>query len=164
MKIGNILATLFLIGTCAALAVSPYSIPAAMETLDAEERIAVQEAAAQQQLSSANASLVSAVSAYNESRTFDIYYGDITKVGELLNGTAGISVKSLNAVDPMNHFQVSGPVIQDDTQPACVQCELVVEDITTALAVLERMELPVYSIYMEYPNTLTVVFMSGGDV
>lgn len=163
MRIGNVIAGIALVASIAAVTVSPIGVPAAIKALEAEEEFILKEDIANAKLQSATSSLIDSVEEFNNSRTFDLYYGDIDKLTEVLSTVAGISVKNVAIVDPMSNFQVVGYYSEGDN-PSCVQFELIVESVENAMAVLERMELPVYSVYVEHPNILNVIFLSGGDL
>lgn len=114
-------------------------------------------------LSAAENAVVSSVSAFNDQRTFDIYYGDLEGITQIFEGIAGISVQNIVEILPMEGFR-DGVYYDGTSTPTAVRYELVADDLVSAMNVIVRMQLPVYSIVMSFPNTISVTFMTGGEI
>lgn len=155
-------------GACAlSLAAIAFLSPAGLTTASAKlQEKALQETKLEtyeRNILTVENSLVNAVKSFNESRTFDVYYGDIARLQEVFRGIAGLEVKEVVKSDPLNNFVDDGYLVEGDT-PAAVRFSLVVDDLTSALKVIKKMELPVCEITWEAPNNLSIVVLTGGEV
>lgn len=151
------------LGLAAAAFVSPIGWPAVSGVLEQQKLNETRMATSERNLQVASDSLLSAVNEFNNARTFDVYYGDVPKLSEVFSGIAGIEVKDIYKCDPSNGFIDSGYLVEGDS-PAAVRFSLVTDDPSSALSVILKMELPVYSISWESPNSLSVIVLTGGEV
>jgi len=111
----------------------------------------------------ANQQLYSIVDNYNNSRTFDIFYGDVGKISKLFGSLAGIKVENISWVDPLNNYVETGWYTEGDTGNA-ICFSLQVTDIGSTLNVLNKLELPIASLSIQYPGEIQVIFLTGGEV
>ena len=157
--LSGILLVLLLLGVF----LSPYGMPGAAEVVNAEYAEEAKKQQYQSSLEMAENSLVSTAQSFNDIREFGVFYGDTSRINGVLQGINGVEVKELVAVDPMRAYADLGYIHAGDT-PSAVRFELVVENPETALSVIETMELPVVEINISLPNTMTVIFLTGGEV
>ena len=158
-----LLCSILLIALAAGIFVSPYGLAEAQERVLASQAEEQRLAQYQNKLSTANSAIVSSVTAFNEQRAFDIYYGDVTRLQEVLLGIGGIEIQATTVVDPMDGWRDVKLYGAEDT-PRAIRFDMLVEDVPTTLSVLERMELPISSIAVKYPSQLNVTFLTGGEV
>lgn len=99
---------------------------------------------------------------FEESRTFDVYYGDIARIREVLVNVAGIEVREIEEVDPSNQF-LTRQLWVEGSAPEAVKFNMLVTDVDTAIGVFNQMQLPIYSISYGAPNEFSVIFLTGGE-
>lgn len=157
--LSGVLFAFLLVGAIA----SPYGMRGAADVINEEKAEEAKEQQYQQNLSAVEKNLVSTAQAFNDSRDFGVFYGDVAKLNGVLRSINGVEVRELVVVDPMHDYAEIGFLHAEDT-PAAVKFELVVENPETALNVIDTMELPVAEIDISLPNTLTVIFLTGGEV
>lgn len=143
--------------------VSPFGLPAASAVIAEQKAEEVRRNTYAHNLDTVEGLLLNAVNEFNDSRTFDVYYGDITRLHEVLAGIAGITVSETVKVDPMNGYLDAGYIVDSDSVSA-VRFMLLTDDPATAIGVLQRMQLPIYEISWQSPNSLSVTFLTGGAV
>ena len=163
VKIKYILPATMLLLTTAAVAVSPVGVPGVTKVVSeikSEERRLEN---AKSNLQVIETGLMNAVREFNEGRTFDIYYGDVDKIVQLLSKLSGIEVSAVTIVDPTNNFSDVRLYTSGDTHNA-VRLDLFVTDIQVAVSVIEKLQLPVYSVTAEFPSKLSVTFLTGGEL
>ena len=107
--------------------------------------------------------MVGSVESFNEARSFDIYYGDVDRIEQVVKGLSGITLEQITVVDPTNGF-VDEKIYESGDTPIAVRCDVMVVDIIKSLDILAKMELPVYSVYFDGTNKLGVTFLTGGEV
>lgn len=163
MNMKTVIAAGVMVGLFATAAVSPLGYPAFSAKLAEKELEEARLGTYQFNLASTQRALVESVNAYNEARTFDVYYGDVTRVYDVLANIAGISVSSITKVDPANGYVDAGVYTEGDT-PLAVEVVMLTDDVASAVKVIEKMELPVYEIDWQSPNVLSVIFLTGGEV
>ena len=144
-------------------AVSPFTVPAALEELEHAKIVESRIKTAQTNLDTTERFLVSTVQDFNDKREFSVYYGDIPSITKVLGGVAGIETQNIYEVDPMDDF-ADGPVYGEGSKAAAVRYEMVVADPLKSLEVFAKMELPIHSVSFEEPNKMSVVFMTGGEI
>lgn len=151
------------LGLFAVAMVSPVGWPAASAKIEQQQLEETRRNTYEHNLDTVEGLLVNAVNTFNEERTFDVYYGDVERLHEVFAGIAGITVSEMVKVDPMNGYLDAGFVVDGDTVSA-VRFVLVTDNPTTAIGVIQRMQLPVYEISWQSPNSLSVTFLTGGTV
>ena len=112
---------------------------------------------------SAKYSLSSAQTAFDKSRSFEISYSDIDRIKEVLDNVATVTVSGITNVDAQQAFATQDAYTPGSNASA-VKMSLVVEDTVSALNVLDKMELPIYNIYVSEPGLIDVIFLTGGGI
>lgn len=118
---------------------------------------------AQSNLEVAKQDFVAAQNEFNSKRTFEIAYSDINRIVTVLNNVAGVTVSAVNVADPEQYF-VTGSAWEEGMEAKAISISLVVDDTSSALVVIGRMELPIYSIVVSEPNIVNMIFLTGGDI
>ena len=147
----------------AALAVSPYGVMSARAKLEARAATRDRQNTARHNINTVTDILTSNVESFNASREFDIYYGDLDRIGEIIHGVAGVEIREVTSVDPGDYWKEVGPYVEGDKSVA-IKYDLAVVDPLVALGVFEKMELPVHDIVIDYPNQMSITFLTGGEV
>ena len=142
---------------------TPQGLPAVRELYATEQQSYEEYERATQTVSTAETVLVNTVEEYNNTREFPIYYGDIDRIMEILEGLPGIEIFRTTVVDPTDNF-CDLYLYQSGCDHAAIKFELAVSDFKGAIACLENLQIPLYSIQYSHPNTLNVVFLTGGTV
>lgn len=147
----------------AILMVSPIGVKSAIEAQAEAKYEETRYSNYQRNVTTVETVLLDAVNSFNESRSFDVYYGDVSKIYQVFQGVAGIEVKDVYEVDPMQGYKEVS-LLREGSSPAAVKFNLLTTDVLTTLGVFNKMELPVQSIVYNAPNELTVIILTGGDV
>lgn len=102
-------------------------------------------------------SVEQAIRDYKENRTFNGGYD----IPELLNAVNGITVLSSYEVNPSEYFSVVGEYTGGDDFEA-VKILLKVEDVNSALKVINKIQLPIYSCNVNNTdNTIEFIYLGG---
>lgn len=158
-----IVAGLVAIASVALVFVAPNGLPAVKEMYAAEQQSYETYERAQTSLKAAETALTKTVEEYNATRGFDIYYGDIDRIIEVLEGLPGIEIFRVTVVDPMDNFG-ERELYQSGCEHSAIKLELAISDISAALTILDKLDIPLESVCYSHPNTLTVIFLTGGTV
>ena len=102
--------------TTAAVAVSPVGVPGVTKVVSEIKTEERRLENAKSNLQVIETGLMNAVKEFNEGRTFDIYYGDIDKIVQILSKLSGIEVSAVTIVDPTNNFSDVRLYTSGDTQ------------------------------------------------
>lgn len=145
------------------IVLTPYGLPGVRSIKEAELLAEETRQTAQNNLNLKQQQVVAQVQEFNDGRTFGVFYGDITKVSEVMNSISGIRVASVTNVDPSQYYAENGFYKEGD-EPAAVRFDLVVEDPTTALGVIESLQMPIVEISIEYPDAVSFIALTGGDI
>ena len=105
--------------------------------------------------------LVSAQNIFDRSRTSDIYYGDMDRLLTVLDNIATITVSSWEPYSAEDGFV---PVPSSGDKFTAARISLIVEDVDMALGVIDKLELPIYSINITEPNVVDVIFLTGAGI
>lgn len=163
----RIMLCLLIILACAAtlLPSSPTSISNAMDQLNQVEGAADSYRMVQGQVNSAVSGINSSRQEFDSNRSFDVYYGDIDQLLSLLNQVVGITVSGVYCVDAQKDFTPTVTYTEGDAHvPSAIRVTLIVDDTVNALRILDRMNLPLYSIDLQEPGTVSVIFLTGGGL
>lgn len=162
MKIKTLLSGVLCLGLAALLVATPIGIPGVLATKSENDAIAVRKEAAEQRRQQVENSLLNVVSEVNNTRKFDIYYGDLENLTAAFL-SMGIKIEDTIVVYPMDDFREgAGHVSGEET--AAIKYKLSGESIMSMLGVLEQMELPIYAIDINGDTELSVTFMTGGTL
>ncbi len=99
---------------------------------------------------------------FSDQRDFEISYNDVTKLVQVLNNVASVTVTNVITVNPREYFTNTGEWSETDKAKA-VTISLTVEDTVTVLKILDKMQLPLYSLVITEPNIVNVTFLTGGE-
>lgn len=145
-----------------ALPMSPYNILKTKENFDKLKEAQASYAEAKRSLALAEQSLLASQNTFTSGRTFEVHYGDITRLNQLLNGIAGLSVTSITGCDATNYFASTATWSPDDVStPTGIKVSLTTEDVASTLRILNKMELPLYQISVTEPNLVDAIFLTG---
>lgn len=149
------------VAVVAGVVLSPYSIIKTLSNTKELNTSLRQYVTAKAQLDSSKEFVMQAESDFNQSRTFEIGYYDVSRLVKVLNNVVTITVSSVNEADPRQNF-AAGSAWSEGNESDAIAISLAVEDTASALRILEKMELPIYSIAITEPNIVTVTFLTGG--
>lgn len=161
----TVFSAVLLILLTAFVVVSPWGYQGVAEREGLRTQEAANVAQAQGQVNDAELALSTAVQEYNDTRDFDVYYGDVDSILKIFSGLSGISVQTTVVVDPMDNFSEHG--MWDAGQAGSCQAvrfDLLVTDIDSAINAITRMQLPVQSLNVIHPNRILVTTLTGGEV
>lgn len=158
-----ILGILAAVAVCAAaLPQSPFNF---QKTMDSYNRLKSAKASYSEQERNYNVaqqSLLASQSNFDSSRTFEVYYGDVTRLKQLFDGIASVSVTSITNCSAADYFSPTVTWSPDDgIPPDAVKISLTAEDTITALNIINKMELPIYQLDITEPNLVDVTFLTG---
>ena len=159
----TVVAVLLTLVVVAALLFSPFSLAAAETAIATYESEKSRASTLQFNLDSIESSCSSVVAKFNDTRTFDVFYGDLERLNQILNGVGGIEILTTNVMsaEPPYDFE---KIYEPSDVPSVIQYELRTSDPLATVRVLERMQLPVIELIVTFPETVTVTFMTGGVV
>ena len=163
MNSRTIISAAVTVGLFAVMMVSPVGYPAVAAKVSQKEAETARVNTYQFNLNSAKNALLESVNTYNETRVFDVYYGDISKIYDVLTSVAGITVSGITKVDPAQGYVDAGAYTEGDT-PLAVEFQLLTDDASSAIRIINKMELPIYEIDWQSPNSLSVIFLTGGEL
>lgn len=149
--------------TVAFAPVSPYSLSKTMDNQQRLEQSKGSYAAANWDLNASKSALTLSQNKFIEGRSFEVHFGDITRLKQLFDGIAGISVGSVTGCSVKDSFSTTVEW-SEDSQDTAVRISLTVEDILTALTIIDKMELPLYQIVATEPNMIEIVFLTGEEI
>lgn len=162
MKIKTLIAGAVCTGLALTLGISPIGVRGAMEIDAANKVIQARQEEAATRLSRAEMSLVTTVSELNAARVSTVSYADLEAIQNTFIGL-GYKIEDVTDILPMDNFAVGSPHVAGD-RVAAIRYTLAVDDIMSALNVLEQMELPMYSIVIDGESSLTITFLTGGSL
>ena len=154
---------IFLCALAAFTVFSPKGLNAAISVVSAEAAEETKLTEYEHKLGLSRSALLGAVDNFNKIRSFDVYYGDVDKLVQIMKDIGGIEVKVVAVVDPMNNYSEVKWYEAGDEHNA-IRLDLVVSDVNTTLSILERMELPIYTVDVQFPNQMSVIFLTGGEI
>lgn len=118
---------------------------------------------AEARLDISKVALNSAEANFAKNREFEIVYTDVSNLVKVLNGVSAITVSAVNVADPAQHFSAGAAWNEQmGSEVQSVTMALTVDDTVSALKLIERLELPIYSISVTEPNIVNVTFLTGG--
>lgn len=148
-------------------AISPYAIPKTLTRYnDLKETLNLQKTAEESNKQALD-SYTNAKSAFDSQHTFEVAYSDIYRLYELLNALAGVQVASMESVDPMNNYTTIASIDPEnytEGSASAIKLSVIAEDTVAGLRILDRIELPVHSVTVEEPGTISLIFLTGGDI
>ena len=97
---------------------------------------------------------------FEDNRASDIYFGDIDRLVTVLNNVATISVTGWEPFSAEDGFVA----VPSSTNFTAARISLVVDNIDLALNVIDKLELPIYSIVISEPNMIDVIFLTGNAI
>lgn len=145
------------------LVFSPIGAFKAKEKLDYQKRLNRLVEDADASIAEAESKALQAARNFDSVRSFDVHYSDLINLNRVFEGVPGLEVQNITKLSPSEGFKELGSW-QGEENTSAVKYDIVTSDIGDALTVLERMELPVYSIEVVPPNRLYVTILTGGDV
>lgn len=154
---------LVVISLFAALApVSPYSVLKTKESLDLARQAHQSYLEGKALHNQTKQELQSAKAAFDTSRVFEVYYGDIVRINQLFEGISTISVASVTSCNAAEYFAPIASWSEDDgTKSSAIKFSLVSDDLVAALNIINKLELPIYKLEVAEPNLLDVTFLTG---
>lgn len=141
----------------------PFGVLHLMDNYFAVENARIQYENSKRSVDSARYGLRDSQAAFDESRTFEIDYSDIDRLKEVLDNVSTVTVSGITNMDAQQSFASQDAYTGDNTSSA-VKISLVVEDTVSALNVLNKMELPIYNIYISEPGLIDITFLTGGGI
>ncbi len=148
---------------------SPFSLTNTLEHKTQLEQTIKSRNEAKDGRDAARESYANAVAAFESQRSFDIHYTDLARMKQLIDTVTGISFSGLYEVDPNMNFALGAPLNPEDypagstTLPPAVCMSVIAEDTAAGLRILDKLELPVYSITTSEPGRIDIIFMTGGE-
>lgn len=159
----RILISLIAIVAIAAACISPFNIFKAMDNYNRLEVAIRQFEQSKGTIDASRSALAAAQSSFDNGRTFEVSYGDIDSLCEVLDNISSVSVSAKTNVDAQENFAPLGEY-DANINPSAVKLSLVAEDTVSALNIVNRMELPIYRIFVSEPGLVDVIFLTGGGV
>lgn len=145
-----------------AATISPFGIIKTKERFDSLDKTLRQYVTVKSQLEGAKMSVIESQNAFVEGREFEIAYNDVERLLKVLDNVLTVTVSSVNIADPKQYY-IAGSNWEAGTECQAVIISLAVDDTVAALKVIDRMELPIYSVTITEPNIVNVTFLTGGD-
>ena len=149
------------LASVAFLFVSPYSLGKTKENYEAFKQTVADYNASVTDLSSRTGAIQSAQSSFDSQRSFEVYYGDVEKLRQVIDGVSSVAITDISVCDPSSQFSVTGSYTEGDS-PAAIRVSVTTEDTSAALKIFEKMELPVYKIHIQEPGLIEITFLTGG--
>lgn len=144
------------------LPMSPYNFGSAQSMMTELKLSQADYVGAKADLNRAQQELAKAQSTYDSGRTFEVYYGDIIRLKELFSGIAGLNIQTITNCDATKNFATSVPwSAEDPVAPTAVKFSITAEDPTSALNIINRMELPIVQLTVTEPNMIDFIFLTG---
>lgn len=155
-----LLALLAVAGVVAVIA-SPFGVLQTKAKYEQFNSVVAGYTFAQDNFKNTQANIDTARDAFIARRTFEVDFGDVSRVVQLLNGVNTIQVSKVMCCDALNQF-IQTAEWEERRTPSAVCISLSVENTVAALNVLSKMELPIYSISVVDTNAVDVIFLTGG--
>lgn len=155
---GTIAATAFIF---ALAPFSPASVTNAASTLNEVDAAVEKYNSDLKDIESLRSDAELAKNTFDSERTFEVHYSDISNVLRVLYNVSGITVSEVTVVDPEQGFAVVSPYIEGSYAEA-LKISMTATDTKTILEVLDRMEFPIYSLYIREPNYVDLIYLTGG--
>lgn len=157
------IALIFMLAAVALALLGPFNILNGINNLNSLKTAVYEYSDIRSGIAASQRNVYTAQSAFEEGRTFNVDYKNIDQIVEILDNITSISVSSINTVDAQQYFTPTG-LYEEGTQPTAVKISMVVEDPVAALGVLDKMELPIYEVFISNPNLVDVTFLTGGTI
>lgn len=157
------IALIFMLAAVALALLGPFNILNGINNLNSLKTAVYEYSDIRSSIAASQRNVYTAQSAFEEGRTFNVDYKNIDQIVEILDNITSISVSSINAVDAQQYFTPIG-LYEEGVQPTAVKISMVAEDPVAALGVLDKMELPVYEVFISNPNLVDVTFLTGGTI
>ena len=157
----RIIYLVLLLGALYAAIMSPYGVlktKSKIENLSESLRFYV---TTKSQVEGSKMSLAEAENNFNSQRTFEIAYSDVSRLVKVLDNVMTVTVSAVNVADPAQYF-VPGSAWREGDTPEAVIVALAVDDTVSALRIIDKMELPIYSVAVTEPNIINITFLTGG--
>lgn len=159
----RIIAAVLLVVSLVLTFVGPYNIFDAFRNKQLIENVVQEYSSAKASIDGTRREVFSAQAGFEDGRTFNVDYKDVNQLVTVLDNIVSITVASVTAVDAQNYFTQIGEY-DESMAPTAVTISLVVEDTVSALNVIDKMELPIYQIFVSSPNLIDVTFLTGGAI
>ena len=141
--------------------VSPFSVFYTLETLNTLSDERERSRSSSTQMTELKAELASSMQSFDSNRTFEVHYSDVASIVKVLQNLSAVSIIDIKVVDPSNNFAPVDVYTEGYTGTVgALQVSMTAEDIITILDILDKMELPIYSLYVQ-DTSVTVVFLGG---